>query len=331
MAQVNSKAIYLGVDLGGTKIMAGVLAPNNQLLGRARNKTKAEHGESTVISRVVRTVHEALEDAGLTLEKVAVLGIGAPGPVDVESGVVRTAPNLRWNNFPLGRILQDELKVPVTLENDVNAGAWGEHQVGAGRGFDDMLAVFIGTGIGGGLVLGGTLYRGHFGTAGEIGHTVIRADAPRGWRTVENCASRTSIANNLRELIRTNHPSVLTEITGGDLDKIRSRTLAQAIEKEDPLTLEVVQTGARYVGLAAANIVTILSLPCVVLGGGLVEALGGRFTRWVRDAFEANVFPAELREQCRIKTAQLGDDAGVIGAALLARQRLGKAAVGSSK
>ncbi len=321
MARVNDRALYLGVDLGGTKIMAGVLSPANKLLGRARNKTKADQGQETVVARLIKTIREALEDANVQLSDVSGLGIGAPGPVDVEAGVVRTAPNLRWNKFPLGKLLTEELGLPVTLENDVNVGTWGEYRVGAGRGYDSLLGVFIGTGIGGGLVLGGQLFRGHYGTAGEIGHTVIRADAPRGWRTVENCASRTALANNLRELVRTNHASKLPEITGGDLNKIRSRTLAEAIEKEDALTLEVVQTGARYAGVVAANVVTTLSLPCVVLGGGLVEALGARYTRWVREAFDRYVFPAELR-QCKIKTAELGDDAGVIGAALLARERL---------
>jgi len=312
---------FIGVDLGGTNIMVGILASDNKLLGKARNKTKADRGEDTVIQRIVRTIDEALDDAKLTLKDVAGLGLGAPGTVDHRTGIVTTAPNLRWNDFPVTKVLSEELGIPVILENDANVGVWGEYCVGAGRGFDSVLGIFVGTGIGGGIVLDGRLYHGQFGTAGEIGHTVIRADAPRGWRTAENCASRTALANSLRELIRANHPSALTDITDGNLHKIRSGSLAQAIQQNDALTLEVVQTGARYVGILAANVVTVLSLPCVVLGGGLTEALGKTYTQWVRQSFDRNVFPPTL-STCKIIPAALGDDAGIIGAALLARARI---------
>jgi glucokinase len=311
---------YIGIDLGGTNIQAGVLDGRNRLLGRSKAKTLADEGADKVVKRVARVANEAAEEARVPMTKVAGVCVGAPGVVDINQGVVRRAVNLRWDDFPLAEALRKELRVPVTLDNDVNVGTWAEHQLGAGQGFDDLLGVFVGTGVGGGVVLGGKLYHGHHLTAGEIGHNVIHADAQLGRRTVENCASRTAIVNLLTQLIRTNHPSKIVRLVDGDLNNIRSKALASALHQHDSLTSEVVRQAARYVGIAIANIVTVLSLPCVVVGGGVTEALGRQFVDHVRDAFEKNVFPSELRV-CKILQAKLGDDAGLIGAALLARSR----------
>ncbi len=313
---------FIGVDLGGTGIKAGILDAKDRLVATEKTKTKSEEGADAVVKRISRTVRETLDEANLKMSDVGGLGIGAPGTIDVAKGVVVNATNLRWNKFPLGKLLGEELGIAVTVDNDVNVGTWGEHVLGAARGFDDVLGVFVGTGIGGGVVLGGKLYHGHFSTAGEIGHTVIHADAPLGRRTVENMASRTAVVNLLVQLIQANHPSKITQICGGDFTAIRSKVLAQAIQEEDNLTLDVVEKAAGYVGVAIANIVTVLSLPCVVVGGGLTEAIGKRYVDWVRAAFESAVFPPDLRE-CKIVGSKLEDNAGIIGAALLARERLG--------
>ena len=312
---------YVGVDLGGTNIQAGVLSAKNKTLARVAVKTKAETGSDQVIRRVVKAVDEAIAEAGLKKADVGGMGIGAPGAINVKKGLVIEAVNLRWKNYPLAEVLRETLKMPVTVDNDVNVGAWGEHQEGAAKGFDDMLGVFVGTGIGGGLVLKNKLCHGHFMTAGEIGHTVMRADAPLGRRTLENLASRTAVVNLLTQLIKSNHPSVLLELSGGDLTKVRSRLLSEAIAKNDPLAVDVVRQSAVYVGVAVANVVTMLSLPCVVIGGGLASALGQRYVDWVRAAFKEHVFPRELHA-CKVVATKLHDDAGWVGAALLARQRL---------
>jgi glucokinase len=176
--------------------------------------------------------------------------------------------------------------------------------------------------VGSGIILGGALYHGHHWTAGEIGHVIIQADAPLGRRTLENLGSRTAIAQHLRSLVEANHASRLVEIVEGDLSAIRSSALNKALRQQDGLTRMVVQQAASYVGTAIANTVTLLSLPCVVLGGGLTTALGNIWLEWVRQAFEGRVFPEELRT-CKLLAGQLGDDAGAVGAADLARRRLG--------
>lgn len=310
---------YIGIDLGGTNIQGGVVTADGRVLARESTKTKAEGGADAVIARIVKVTQDLTAAAKIGTKQIVGVGIGAPGPVD-EKGVVLTAVNLRWDKFPLGATLSKQLKLPVVVDNDVNVGTWGEYAAGAGKGHDDLFGIFVGTGIGGGLVLNGKLHRGAFLTAGEIGHTVLVGDAPLGRRTLENLASRTAIVNQLKALIAANHHSELVDLAGGDFSEIRSKVLAAAVKKQDPLTLEVVNEAARYVGLAIANCVTLLSLPCVVVGGGVTEALGKPWMDRVRASFERYVFPAGLRK-CKIVQSKLGDDAGVVGAALLAQAR----------
>lgn len=315
---------YIGVDLGGTNIQAGLVDGSSlAVLFREKKKTKAEAGPEAVVGRIAECINKVIEDAQLRVTDISGIGIGAPGAVDVSNGMVLNAVNLRWKNYSLVRAMKQHTTTPVVVDNDVNVGAWGEYVAGVGkrRKVNDMLAVFVGTGIGGGLVLNGDLYHGHFMTAGEIGHTVIHADGPLGRRTLENAASRTAIGNLLSELILANHKSLIQELTGDDLSRMRSKVLSQAVAEKDPLTLEVVGQSALYCGIAIANMVTMLSLPLVVIGGGVAEALGETYVGWIRKAFSQYVFPAELKS-CQIELSALGDDAGIVGAAALARDRM---------
>lgn len=315
--------VYIGVDLGGTNIQTGVLDKNGAVLGRDKTKTKAEVGAAGVIDRIVKCVGKAMSEAGVEINQVAGLGIGAPGTINFDKGIVEYAINLGWRNVRLADELSNLLSgVPVFLENDVNVGTWGEYTAGAARGYSDVFGIFVGTGIGGGLVLGGKLYHGHFGSAGEIGYTTMLPSSPPGRRTLENVASRTTVANLLAELVRAHHPSVIRDLVGDDLTEIRSKVLAQALEKGDPLTIQILRSAADYVGIAIANTVTLLSLPCVVLGGGLNEALGKTFVKWVRESFDDHVYPPYLKK-CEIVVSKLGDDAGIVGAGMLAKDHVG--------
>lgn len=315
--------LYLGIDLGGTNIQAGLIGPDHKLLATDRVKTKADGGKDVVLQRIAKVVDSVLEKASVKIEQVDGLGIGAPGAVNYKKGIVINAVNLRWKDYPLGKELQKTLGLRVVVDNDVNVGTWGEYIAGAGKDHDELLGIFVGTGIGGGLVLNGDLYHGHHLTAGEIGHTLIKADAGLGRNTLENVASRTNIVNQLRQLILSNHESLISELTGGDLDSVRSKILAEAFKKGDELTRIVIGQAAHYIGASIANSVTLLSLPCVVVGGGLTEALQSDWIELIRDEFDKYVFPPEL-SKCKIVASKLGDDAGIIGAALLAKQRLEK-------
>lgn len=318
----NGKA-YIGIDLGGTNIQAGLLDAGGKIVAGDRLKTKADGGEDAVVKRIAKVALTVLEKAGVKPEEVGGLGIGAPGAVNHTKGIVIEAVNLRWTNFPLAKVLQKELGIPVVVDNDVNVGAWGEYKAGAGKGYDDMMGIFVGTGIGGGFILNGELYHGAMMTAGEVGHTVLRADAPLGQRTLENLASRTNIVNQITQLILANHTSLITDLTEGNMSRVRSKILAEAFKQKDELTARVIGQAAHYLGVTIANVVTLLSLPCVVVGGGVTEALQNDWITLIREVYDEYVFPPG-HSKCKIVASELGDDAGIIGAALLAKQRLEK-------
>ncbi len=315
--------LYFGIDLGGTNIQAAIYNPaENKVVVRDGTKTRAQEGAGAVLDRIEKLCNKLLKKADLRPDAVSGLGIGAPGAIDIKNGVVLRAPNLDWDHFPLCEDLAKRFPFGVTVDNDVNVGAWGEYKAGAGRGYDEQMAIFVGTGVGAGLVLNGQIYHGTNHTAGEIGHTVIAGRGALGHRTVEDMASRTNMVRNLKRMIESNYPSIVPELVGGDLTLIRSKILAQAQEQGDALTLEIISDAAKYIGMAIANTVTMLSLPCVVVGGGATEALGKPWMKQIRASFEKHVFPEALRET-EIVASELEDNAGPIGAALLAAERLG--------
>jgi len=315
--------LYFGIDLGGTNIQAAIYdVEKKEIVIRDGTKTKAKDGADAVLGRIEKVCKKLLDKADLKAGDISGLGIGAPGAIDFDLGQVLDAPNLGWVDFPLRDKLSEKFPFPVTIDNDVNVGAWGEYKAGAGRGFDEQMSIFVGTGVGAGLVINGALYSGMLHTAGEIGHTVVGGRGTLGHRTVEDLASRSSMVRRLRHMIEYNHPSIVPELVDGDLSKIRSKVMAQAQEAGDPLTLEIIADAARYVGMAIANTVTLLSLPCVVVGGGATEALGKPWMKQIRTSFEQHVFPDKLKG-IKIVASELEDNSGPVGAALLAADRLG--------
>jgi glucokinase len=310
----------VGIDLGGTNMQIGVVDADGGIVGRSRKKTQALEGRAKVIDRIVEGVNGACEQAGMTVKQLGGLGIGAPGAVDPVRGVVLEAVNLRWNDVALADILKDKLGIPVVVDNDVNVAVYGEWKMGAGQGVTELLGVWLGTGIGGGLILNGRLYEGALFTAGEIGHTIFYPGAPMGSQTLEENCSRTAVAERLVKLIKANSPSKLAEpVLAGET--IKSKLIAEAYESGDALTHQVVDEVAKLVGIAVANVVTVLSLPRVILGGGLTEAIGKPFVSEVKKSVKEYVFPDRCR-QVEIVASELEDDAGLLGAALLAREKL---------
>ena len=312
---------YLGVDLGGTNMSAGLIDHTNKVLGRIKKRTRAFQGGDRVLQRIVKMSRSLVEEQGLQMHDIRGLGIGGPGAIDIEKGVVLNAPNLGWKQFNVKGALSKPLGIPVTVDNDVNVAVYGEKVVGAAVRYDDVLGIWMGTGVGGALVLNGKLYYGAFLTAGEIGHTLLHPGAAWGRRTLENCASRTNIARLIIELIKANNPSKITKMVDGDYDRVRSKVIAKAVAAKDEVACRVVREAAHFAGIAAANMVTVLSLPCVVLGGGLATELGDTWADWVRESFQQYVFPAKL-QSINVVPTKLGDDAGIVGAAIIARERL---------
>ncbi|MBX3355753.1 MAG: ROK family protein [Phycisphaeraceae bacterium] len=324
MTERARKGPVAGIDLGGTNMNVGIVDDRGKVIGRCKRKTKAVDGKESVIARLVEAIDRATSEAGLSRSQLAAVGVGAPSAIDMARGVMLNAGNLGWKNVPLRDILSKRLARPVVVDNDVNVAAWGEHVHGAGRGRGDMLAVWVGTGIGGGLVLNGKLWRGPLSTAGEIGNSILLPINSPGRRSVEEHCSRTAMVRAMETLLGFYPNSMLHEFIQSKngrepLDRaIGSSVIAECYAKGDALVRRVVDGAADLLGVAIANAVTLLSIPTVILGGGVTEALGKTWIARVRDSFEEHVFPQSLR-QVNMVASTLEDDAGILGAAMLAR------------
>lgn len=312
----------VGIDLGGTNMQIGVVDADGRVLGRCKRKTKAALGMETVIERLAEGVDRACEDAGVKRGAIGAVGAGIPGAIDMPAGLVYEAPNLRWFDVPVRDLLRAALKVPVVVDNDVNVALLGEARAGAGRGRNDLLGVWVGTGVGGALMLGGTIWRGPGFTAGEIGQTIINPEAGPSKRTLEQNSSRTGMVHTL-EMVLLQHPESLLHTLRRENDGvIGSKQLASAFEAGDAAAVETVEHAAMLLGASMANVVTLLSIDAIVVGGGVTEALGDPFLELVRASFRRFVFPSRLQSTAILMT-ELRDDAGVVGAAILAREMLG--------
>ena len=314
--------LVAGIDLGGTNMQIGIVDSGNSIIGRGRKKTKPAEGFEGVVKRIAKGVREACEEAAIEPERLDAVGIAAAGAMDLKKGIVLVSPNLNWKDVPLRSALESELDRPVVMENDVRGAAWGEHKLGAGRDRADMLAVWIGTGVGGGLILNGSIYHGEFGSAGEIGHTSVTPLGEEDMRTVEHRCSRTGMARMIRSRLDDHPDSPVWKITERTGQITGSKQFARALEAGCSLTRDVVNEAADILGIAIASAITLLAVDTVVLGGGVSEALGEPYLKRVRKSFERYVFPDRNRS-CELLTTELKDDAGLLGAAMLARERIG--------
>ena len=316
----------VGVDMGGTKILAAVIDAKGEIVEQAKRATKPKKGPEEVIERITRCIREAIDGAELKPSQIRAIGIGSPGPLDPETGVIIFAPNLGWSNVPLKAKLEANLSIPTFVDNDVNVGTLGEYAFGAGRGVKNLVGIFVGTGIGGGIILDGKLFHGVNKTAGEVGHMIVEVKGPRcgcgNFGCLEAVASRTAITRDLQKaILKKGKKSKLTELNGGNLDLIRSKAIARAVKHGDKPTIKVVQRAAKYLGISVASIVHFLNPEMVVLGGGVVEAMGDSLLDPIRHAAAEYALPTTM-DGVQIVAATLGDNAGVIGASVLARERL---------
>lgn len=324
MAEANSKAEYLvGVDLGGTKILAGVFTTSLKCVGRSKMSTKAERGPEAVIERIAHCVQDAVDECDLNLKQVKGVGIGAPGSVDAENGKVMFAGNLGWKDIALKKELEKQLQLPVFLQNDCNGCTLGVHEVELEGKPRNMVGIFLGTGIGGGLILDGKMYSGFNRTAGEVGHMVLEVNGPKCGCGNRGCwealASRTALFRQVQEAVKGGQRTVLTEMLGNDLKNLRSGDLRKAIKQGDKLVEHIVEEAAKYTGIAVANLINVVNPEVVVLGGGLMDALENEMMHVVIETAREHAFPGSDKG-VKILPSKLGDDAGITGGAVLARR-----------
>jgi len=317
-----TEQFVVGVDLGGTKILTALAGSDGQIIAEQKIPTESAKGQEHVITRIVHTVEHVLQAAGVEREQVRALALGAPGPVDTANGVIRFAPNLMWHDVPICRMLEQHLSLPVFLDNDANLATLGEHVYGAGQGVNHMIYMTVSTGIGGGLILDGKLYRGASGVAGEIGHMVVMPGGPlcrcgkRG--CMEAVASGTAIAREARELAARGQGENILAIAGGVIAAITAETVANAAEAGDLTALDIIKHAARYLGIGLANIITLLNPSRIVLGGGVIN-IGEPLLNAVKQEVQVHVME-DAGAAARIVRAKLGGHSGVMGAVALALQ-----------
>ena len=317
--------VWIGFDLGGTKMNAMLFDGSFGVRGRRRKKSRGSEGVDSGVERIVAIIAKLLEEAECSKELLGGIGIGCPGPLNLEEGIILESPNLGWKNVPLKKTLEKEFGCPVFVGNDVDSGLYGEFRFGAAQGARTASGVFPGTGIGGAMVYEGQIFRGKTGSCLEIGHVPVMTDGPfcgcgrRG--CLETVSSRLAMSAEIAKAAYRGQAPYILRTAGTDLANIRSGTIKEAIDAGDKIVDAILREGARQLGLVLAGTVNLLAPDVIVLGGGLVEALPKLFLEEVGKAVAARVMPSYLKTY-ELKVAQLGDDSGAMGAAAWARHRV---------
>jgi glucokinase len=311
-----SEPLTIGVDVGGTKTAALRLSGDGEILDRSTLPTGADDPAASLAA-----VGDAIEN--VMDGSVTGIGVGAAGLIDVRSGTIVFSPNFTWRHVPIVARLSERFGLPVTVDNDATAAAWAEARLGASRGADESLFVGVGTGIGGGIVTGGRLLRGAHGFAGEIGHVIVEPGGPecgcgnRGcW---EQVASGQALEREGARAIAEDPGSAFAMLAGGDAAKVTGELVAAAARDGDPAALRIVREVGRRLGEGIAGLVNVLDPALVVVGGG-VAAIGDLVFDPLREAYHASVEGRRDRPDVPIAPAALGNDAGAIGAAMIARE-----------
>jgi glucokinase len=313
-----SSHYWIGVDLGGTKILAGLFDEQFQVLARNKQPTPAEQGAPAVFANIAKAVDALLAETKVDATLVRGLGMGMPGQVDPRSGMVRFAPNLNWRDLEIAPLLPKSWTWPVKLGNDVQLGTYGEFTHGAAKGARDVVGIFVGTGVGGGLILNGELYSGFNFNAGEVGHTIVH------WRKgteLEAVAGRRSITARAAQMMADSPKRIRKGWKNLDPASVKSSHLAELYQKNDPVAVQLIDDAARALGSAVASAVNLLSPEMIVIGGGLAGALGESFLERIWEIAQRYTLP-RATEGVRCVAASLGDDSGIFGAAAFARDHI---------
>lgn len=308
------KKYVVGVDLGGTKISGAVSDMDGNLLSKVTLPTDAHEGETAVLQRIFKVIEEAVKDSGKAYEEIKAVGIGSPGPLDSKTGVILTTPNLPFKNFKLVESIENKFGITTYLENDANAAAVGEYLFGAGKGTENMVYITVSTGIGGGAVLNGKLYKGATSNALEVGHITVQPEGPKcncgNYGCAEALASGTAIARQAREAIERGLDTSLSQY-----DKVTSYEVFVEAAKGDKVASYILDRSLTYLGICVANVICCFDPEVVVIGGGVSKGGDNVFER-VREVVKNRAL--RPMNNCKVVPAGLGTDAGVVGAVAVA-------------
>jgi glucokinase len=308
---------YICLDIGGTKILGVLFDQDDKILCRVKKKTRVEKGIQEIEENIISVVEELAAKSGLDMSELAGIAAGAPGVINEETGEIIFSPNLPWRNYNIRAAVEKRFNVPFRIGNDANVGILGEWKYGAGKGFENIVALFVGTGIGGGLILGNRLFTGSRHAAAELGHITLNTEGPycncgqRG--CLEAYASKVGITREIKMQLDRGRESVLTDILQKEEGVIKSKALKKAVEAGDALALEVLDRAAYYLAAGSGSLINIFNPDLLILGGGVMEALGDYimplFDKYIRRFSWPEAFAGT-----GIVQAKLGDDAIIYGA-----------------
>lgn len=305
----------IGIDLGGTKICGAVGSLKGNIISKYTIPTNAEEGEEAVLGRIITVVEKVIEEAEISREEILAIGIGSPGPLDAKAGKIITTANLPFKDFDIVKPIKDKFNIPVYLDNDANAAAIGEYAFGAGKGIENMVFITVSTGIGGGAILNGRIYRGNTCNALEIGHMTLEKDGPRcncgNIGCAEALASGTAIGRFAKEAVEKGERTSLA-----NYEKITAYEVFREGERGDSVAQAVLNKALSYLGICIANIITSFDPEMVIIGGGVSKGGNIVFDK-VNEVVKKRCFEA-MWKSTKIVPAALGTDAGVIGALALA-------------
>lgn len=311
----------IGIDLGGTNIVAGVVDDNYNILASAKCKTGAQRTPEEIIDDMAAMAREAVEKAGLSLNDIAHVGVGCPGTCNPETGEVEYTNNINFSHVMLGPILKEKMGLPVYIENDANAAAIGEVKAGAAKGAESCVCITLGTGVGGGVILDGKVFSGFNFSGAELGHTVIVANGEPCTCGRNGCweayASATALINQTRRAMEAHPESKMWQIAD-TLDKVNGLTAFDAMRAGDAVAKDVVDTYIYYVGCGLTNMINIFQPEVLCIGGGICKE-GETLLAPLRGIIEKERYSKYCEKQTRLCVAELGNDAGVVGAAALGR------------
>jgi len=319
----------VGVDLGATNIVSILINGEGKVIVKDSRASLAREGKEKTLSQIVNSVRAVLEKGqlqGISSASIKGVGVGSPGPLDTKKGIIHFAPNLPgWNNVSLVSILADELKLPIFLENDANAAALAEWYMGAGKKVDNLVLLTLGTGIGGGIIIGGEVLHGAWDTAAEIGHMIIHEGGlvcgcgKRG--CLEAYASATGVIKRTVSFMKAGGDTVLREVVHDHLEDITCELVYRAAERGDELSQRIVKETARYLGIGIASLVNVINPEMVILSGGMTAA-GDLLFKPVRKYARKYALEAAVKG-VRIVPAKLGGNTGALGAAATVLKRKG--------
>lgn len=312
---------YLGIDLGGTNIVAGVVDSSYNIISKASCKTAIPRPEIEICKDMAKLCFDVLKKASITIDDIEFIGIGAPGSANRETGIIEFSSNLYFHNWKIVDMMRELTGKPIEIENDANAAAFGEYKAGAAKGYNSAIAITLGTGIGGGIIIDGKIYTGSNFNGAEIGHMVIVHDGLKcacGRRgCFERYASASGLTNLTKEALKSNPKgSLMWKYIGGDLKKVSGLTSFEAMKRGDKLAKEVVDKYISYLACGVTNIINIFQPDIVCIGGG-VSKQGDSLLNPLKKIIEKERYSKHAKKQTKICLATLGNDAGLIGAAIL--------------